>query len=226
MQRVVLAAVVLVGLGLAQPALAQYKTVSVHLGGAGSFPQSDSRDSFKDGWGFVGGVTWHATERFGLELDYSYNRHGLKGELFQVTTLDGSHSLQNIDVNAVYYTGGSDRSSLYLLGGGGAYRRNVEITNFEGYAGGIICNPWWFICYPGSVPVESVLGSRSRWDPGIDVGLGYQFSLGGDSKLFLEGRYHYVFGDRVEGASGEPLAGNRNEKATGQYLQIRAGFRF
>ena len=217
------AALVLGGIAVATPAAAQYKTVSVHLDAAGSFPMSDSRDSFKDGWGLGGGLTWHVNERFGLELDYSYNRHGLKGDIFQVTALDGSHSMQNIDVNAVFYPSGSDNSSLYVLGGGGAYRRNVEITRFEGYAGGIVCNPWWYICYPTSVPVESILGSRSAWDAGVDMGLGYQFAMGGESKFFVEARYHHIFGGEVEGPSA-PSSGNR--KATGQYVQLRAGFRF
>jgi opacity protein-like surface antigen len=211
------------------PALAQDKSWGGFIGFGGSFPMSDSKDSFDSGWNFTGGVAWNLSESFSLQADYSFNRHGLSPARLEATpldlvsALDGSYTQQNLFLNAVVFTNGSDNSSLYLLGGGGATHRNVEITRFAGYAGGIVCNPWWLVCFPGVVPVEQVLGSRSTWDPGANVGVGFQIDLGGGSggsKFFLEARYHYIRGDEFENPT------NETERSNTQSVSVSGGFRF
>jgi opacity protein-like surface antigen len=206
------------------PAKAQYNDWSGFVGFGGSFPVSDTRDNFKDGWNFSGGVAYNVSESFSLQADYSFNRYGLNGELFQVTDLGGSHTQQNLFLNALFFTNGSDDSSLYFLAGGGASHRNVEITRFAGFGTGIICNPWWFVCFPVSVPVEEILGSRSSWDPGFDVGIGFQVDLGGGSggaKFFVESRYQYIRGDEFE----NPITETKQRGNT-QYVSLSGGFRF
>jgi len=96
----------------------------------------------------------------------------------------------------------------------------VEITRFEGYVGGAVCNPWLLICYPVAVPVESVLGSRHAWDWGIDVGAGLNFKTGHSSSFYIETRYHYIFGNSYD------LPDGTTRKANGRYLPLTAGFRF
>ena len=210
--------------GVASPARAQYNQWGGFVGFGGSFPTSDSADSFKSGWNFTGGVAYNVSPKFALQADYTFNRYGLKGELFNVTDLGGSHTQQNIFLNAVIFTNSIDDSSLYFLAGGGATHRNVEITRFAGFAGGIICNPWWLICFPGVVPVEQILGSRSTWDPGFDVGIGFQIDLGGGSggtKFFIESRYQYIRGDEFE----NPIT-DQTERGSTQYVSVTGGFRF
>jgi hypothetical protein len=72
---------------------------------------------------FAGGFARDISPQFALQVDYSFNRYGLKGEIFQVTDVGGSHTQQNIFLNAVFFTNSIDESSLYLLGGGGATHR-------------------------------------------------------------------------------------------------------
>jgi opacity protein-like surface antigen len=208
----------------ASPAQAQYNSWGGFVGFGGSFPLSDSKDSFKNGWNFAGGFAYNASENFSIQADYSFNRYGLNGEVFRVTDLGGSHTQQNLFLNAVFFTNSVDESSLYLLGGGGATHRNVEITRFAGFGTGIICNPWWFVCFPTTVPVEEILGSRSSWDPGVNVGIGFQVDLGGGrggAKFYVETRYSYIRGDEFENPlTGSPQRGNT------QYITLNGGFRF
>ena len=220
----VLVVAFVLAVGAPSPAQAQYNDWSGFVGFGGSFPVSDARDNFKDGWNLAGGFARNISPKFALQVDYSFNRYGLKGEIFQVTDLGGSHTQQNIFLNAVFFTNSIDDSSLYFLAGGGATHRNVEITRFAGWAGGIICNPWWLICYPGAVPVEQILGSYSTWDPGFDVGLGFQIDLGGGSggaKFFVESRYQYIRGDEFD----NPITESKQRGNT-QYVTVNGGFRF
>jgi hypothetical protein len=222
-----------VGLVLAvagtSPALAQDKPWSGFIGFGGSFPVSDTKDSFKNGFNFTGGAAWNVSESFSLQADYTFNHHELSPARLEavpldLSELDGTYTQQNLFLNALIFTNGSDNSSLYFIGGGGFTHRNVEITRFAGYAGGIVCNPWWLVCFPGVVPVEQVLGSRSTWDPGVNVGVGFQVDLGGGSggtKFFVEGRYHYVRGDEFD----NPITEER-ERGNIQYVSVSGGFRF
>jgi opacity protein-like surface antigen len=222
--RVVCAVGLTLAVAGASPALAQDKTWGGFVGGGGSFPVSDTSDSFKNGWNFTGGVAWNLSENFALQADYTFNRYGLKGELFNVTDLGGSHTQQNLFLNAVFFTNSVDDSSLYFLAGGGAAHRNVEITRFAGWTGGTICNPWWLICWTVPIPVEQILGSRSTWDPGFDVGVGFQIDLGGGrggAKFFVESRYQYIRGDEFE----NPITDTK-ERGNTQYISVSGGFRF
>jgi opacity protein-like surface antigen len=214
----------MLAVGAAPPAQAQYNDWSGFVGFGGSFPVSDAKDNFKNGWNLSGGFARNFSEKFALQFDYSFNRYGLNGEVFQVTDLGGSHTQQNIFVNAVFFTNSVDDSSLYFVGGGGATHRNVEITRFAGWTGGLICNPWWLICDVVPVPVDQILASRSTWNPGFDVGIGFQIDMGGGSggsKLFVETRYTYVRGDEFD----NPITEGKQRGNT-QYVTLNGGFRF
>ena len=220
--RVVMVVGLLFAVAGTSPASAQDNDWGGFIGFGGSFPVSDARDSFKDGWSFTGGVARNFSEKFALQADYSFNRYGLDNKLFAGTDLAGTHTQQNIFLNAVIFTNSVDRSSLYFVAGGGATHRNVEVTRFAGFAGGIVCNPWWLVCYPGAVPVEQILGSQSTWDPGFNVGLGFQVPLGGGSaKFFVESRYQYIRGDEFE----NPIT-DQKERGNTQNITVVGGFRF
>ena len=110
--RAVLVVGLVLAVGAASPAQAQEKGWSGFVGFGGSFPVSDSADNFRNGFNFMGGAAWNPAEKVALQLDYSYNRYGLKGEIFQVTDLGGSHTQQNIFLNFVFFTSSMDETSL------------------------------------------------------------------------------------------------------------------
>jgi opacity protein-like surface antigen len=199
----------------AWPAAAQArKPFEFTVGGGATFPLSDSADRFDTGWNFTAGATWNASDTFGLRLDYLYSDHDVKGEIFD-TQLDATHVMQYASGSFVLQTPASDGPSFYVLGGPGLYFRSSEITRFAGTGVASYCDPWLFYCYTEVVPIEAVIGKRDATDWGVQGGVGMSFRVTGSARLFLEARYHYVWGDELGG-----------RRANGQYIPISVGVRF
>lgn len=189
------------------------KPLSFMVGGGASFPLSDSADRFDAGWNFTAGLTWNASDRFGLRLDYLYADHDVKGQI-EGLALDANHSLQYGAASFVLGTPAGDGPRFYVLGGPGLYFRAVEITRLDTFVTSF-CDPWLFVCFTGPVQVEQVIGSRDATDWGLQGGIGLSFRAGDRARLFLEARYHYIFGDEFEGRA-----------ANGQYIPITLGVEF
>ena len=98
--------------------------------------------------------------------------------------------------NLVYRGGGQDRPvGGYVLGGVGIYHRIVQLTSPSvGYT--TVCDPFWYVCYPAAVAVDTIIGDRSSNDFGIDFGGGITF--GHEAKFYVESRYHYVWGPTIK----------------------------
>lgn len=213
MRRAVLLITLLLGLGPQAEAQAD-KPFSFSIGGGASIPLSDSADRFDTGWSFTAGVAWHANDRFGLRLDYLYSDHDVAGEVFD-TDLDANHSMQYAAASFVLGTPRGDGPRFYAVGGPALYFRAVEITRFEGTSFQTFCDPWLYICVTDVVPIETIVGSRDVTDWGFQGGAGMSFRISDGARLFLEARYHYVFGDDFGG-----------QKANGQYIPITLGVEF
>ncbi|WP_158502018.1 outer membrane beta-barrel protein [Vitiosangium sp. GDMCC 1.1324] len=193
--------------------------VAFNAGGGAAIPISDAGGRFKDGGGAQMGVTYKFTKQLGLQAEYSYTRYGIQSDVLESQGVQGDHILQYGDLNAVYDVLPARPLSVYVLGGPGVYFRSVKISEFVGTGFAPYCDPWLFFCFNTPVSVEQVIGSRSRTDFGLNAGVGVSLKLfGGPMKLYLEGRYHYVFGGSIDTPSGP-------RKATGQYLPIVLGFR-
>jgi opacity protein-like surface antigen len=224
----------LVTLVASTPALAQstYADRPVHLniGGGFTVPVSDVADRFGTGGGFNIGMIVEPTPIFGVQFEYGYN--GLNGEETQVPlsatpvaavltngVIESHHSMHYLNVNGVLSTGGDSLFKAYAVGGTGMYYRSVSLTSPDiGYT--TWCDPYWYVCYPTLTEIDQVIGDRSSWDPGINVGGGVTFALGEDALFYVETRWHYMWGPEV--TDGEGVTRNAN----GQYFPVTFGFRF
>jgi len=223
---VVVFVVLVVALVGARSARAQIKPVTVNVGGGFTVPTSTVSDYFGTGFNFDFGVTFNFDEYLGLQLEYGFNDLGQKGSGFDLPTEEGDsvhfdlgHRTHDVTAKLVFH-GAGHAAGLYLLAGVGYYHRTVEVTT-PGTGSVLICNPWWYICYPAYVPVTQVVGSRSSNDYGINLGGGVSFPMGRSTALYVEARYHYVYGPTVQ----NPLTGT-TQKANGQYFPVTVGFRF
>ena len=118
--------------------------------------------------------------------------------------------------NLVVHSSKAAAAGAYLLAGTGIYHRIVQITSpSAGLA--TVCDPYWLVCYPVPVEVDRIVGDRSSNDFGVNVGGGITF--GRSAKLYIEARYHYVWGPKVE-AAGTTYSSNA------QYFPITIGFKF
>ena len=215
----------------APPAWAQdEKPVQVNVGGSVVMPLSGIKEDFGTGGSFNIGVIIvpPSAPHFALQAEYGYNH--LAGEDKTIPTsitpggavtgtalIESHHNMQYIDFNGILRGGG--KVSPYAIGGFGMYYRAVSLTTpAVGFT--TWCDPYWYVCYPTAVSVDQIIGDRSSWDPGINLGGGISFHIGEHSKFYVETRWHYMWG-----ASFTDTAGVEH-KANGQYLPITFGFRF
>ena len=219
---------------IAAPALAQYNDRAVHLniGGGFTVPVSDVSERFGTGGGFNIGMIVEppATPMFGFQVEYSFN--SLDGEdkfipLFATPTaigdgqalIESHHDMHYINFNGMLKTPGTSLVKAYAVGGTGAYYRSVSLTTPDvGFT--TWCDPYWYVCYPTAVEIDRVVGDRSSWDAGVNIGGGITIGLGEDALFYVETRWHYMWGP--EFTDGEGVTRNAN----GQYFPVTFGFRF
>ena len=204
---------------LALPAAAQEKVWSVGAGGGASLPSSDLGDRFDTGWNLQADVTYHATPTLGIQLGYGHHEFGAKADLFDFTALDGTQKIDNASLGLVLSTPRGRSVGAYLVAGGGLYFREVEITRLEGSLTVPFCDPWWGVCYTDTVPIESIVGQRSSTDLGVHLGGGLTIEAGDDLTLFVEARFHQVWGDQFDTPSGP-------RKSDARFFPITVGLRF
>lgn len=216
----------------AAPVGAQEKKVNFTIGGGWTITAGEVRDHLGDGYNFNIGLIFNLTETVGLQTEYSFNGLGEKRVQLPVspTPVAGAvdqdffanMNMQFFDVNLIFKPSVEGRTAPYALVGGGVYYRPVEVTTPSvGYVPGF-CDPWWYVCYPGGfVPVEEVVGERSSTDFGMDFGGGVNIGLGESASMYVEARYHYIWGPEVT----DPRT-QETRKANGQFFPITVGFRF
>ena len=210
-------AVVLPGVAAAQD------PVEFHIGGGVAVPVGDVADSFDTGFNFSTGLTFNANEAVGFMGEYQYFRFGGPDRSFDnVATptsdrilIESNHQMNVVDFNVVLRAGGTSGMRAYLLAGPGVYWRKVQLTTpTVGFI--TVCDPYWYVCYPTAVSTDAIIGDRTSTDFGINIGGGVNFGA-----FFVEARYHYVWGPKVETPGGGQSYGSN-----ASYIPLTAGFRF
>jgi opacity protein-like surface antigen len=210
----------------AHPALAQdAKPVNLLVGVGPTFPQSEVRQRFGNGYNFQAGIVFNIKPYLGLQLDYLYA--GFPGQKAIIggdtpTTVDLRHNMQAGLIDLVVRAGARrSRFGVYFLGGPALYTRRVSLTTpGTGTLPGF-CDPYWFVCYPPiEVPTDDVVGAHRSTDMGLNVGGGVNIRPGGGIVVFVEARYHYMRGPEFT------LQDGTTQQATGSYLPITIGLRF
>jgi hypothetical protein len=224
----------------ATPAFAQDdRPVEVNFGFGWSFPSTDFKNSFDAGWTGTIGATFFFRPDLGVSGEYTYNRMGGPEKTIDVFPtpvdvvsssgiLESNHQIHSGVFNLVYRKRSEDRPiGGYVLGGGGVYHRIVQVTTPSvGYTS--YCDPYWYVCYPTLVSVDTIIGDRSSTDFGIDIGGGVTF--GRQAKFYIESRYTYVWGPEITpqagtlpaDADGTPSSYSSNAS----YFPLTFGFRF
>lgn len=191
-----------------------------NLGGGVSFPLSDAADRFDVGGGFELGAGYQFQRRFGVQAEYMHTVYNVKGSVLTATGVDGTHRVQAGTVDGVFFVLPESKLGIYLIGGPGLYYRRVTISQLAGVAAVPYCDPWLYYCSTTVAPVSEILGARSSTDFGLNAGLGITLRIPGNLYLYLEGRYHYVFGPEFTSQDGS------KSHADGQYIPVMFGLRY
>jgi len=219
----------------AGPAAAQDKPVTLNIGGGFTGVYGDGADHIGNGGNFVLGVLVKTSPVFGIQGEYGWNGMKQKQLFINVsptpvaggvpTDFFADANMQYGDVNAVINPHTSGKLAPYFLAGLGVYYRPVTIsTPSVGFA--TVCDPYWYVCYPAAVPVEQIVGKRSSTDFGMNFGGGVNFKMTDHSAIYLEVRYHYIWGPSIDPQVNPLATGSAAKSANGQFLPITVGFRF
>jgi hypothetical protein len=196
------------------------RRIEFNFGGTVAFPTGPSANRLQVGGGFTVGTTLNIRREFGVQLEYGGNWSTLHGSALG-GALSGHAFQQYFDLNGVIRPMHGGAAGVYLLGGGGVYYRSVTVTRATGTSLAPYCDPYLFYCSVVPVTTSAVVGSRSRWDWGLDAGIGYNFFVAPPSfAVYLEVRYHYIFGPQFTDSSGS------KHSSDGQYVPITLGLRF
>jgi hypothetical protein len=152
--------------------------------------QEVSRFTFDVGGGFtqpVGNTGRHLDEGWNVRGGAGFNFSQYVGVMIQ----DGNVSVFSATLDPIVHLTPRSHFDVYLIGGGGLYRRTQEFTQ-PGLAAVTAFDPF-FGFYTAAVPTTQVLSSYTVNKPGVNGGAGIAFGSKWHGKFFAEGRYHRIF---------------------------------
>lgn len=204
---------------------AQDRRIHANIGGGPTFLLGDLGERFSTGWGPAFGITFDPTDNLGVQFEYAYRWFNLPEDTdIALGRLSANHQTHQLAFNLVAnLTPRDSNARFYVTVGPGMYHRTVEITEYVG--NGVICDPYLYVC--GTYPVDAVIGSRSGWDFGFNVGAGFGRRLGESSEFYVETRYHYVWGPEITSNTQLPAGTTSTGGSTNAtYWPLTFGFRF
>ena len=230
--RAALSGVLVVTVLAAAPVYAQSgRSTHFRIGGGMSTPLSDVADRFDTGGAFTLGLSFEPPDApLGLQVEYGF--HSLGGPETRIplmvnplatatgtALIESTHKVHYVVANALLQGKGIRRFQAYGQAGGGMYHRSVNLTTpdvgFTSY-----CDPYWYVCFAEPVEVDRVIGERSTWDPGVNLGGGVAIRLGPAASFYVEARWHYTWGPTFTNLDGE------EQHANGKYFPVTFGVKF
>lgn len=172
-----------------------------NIGGGPGFPVSPTSSFAHNSYNFVTGGGLNPGDYVKLNAEFMFHGLPVQHRISQQAGLsDVIGRLYSLTGNLLV---GSGRSkSVYLIGGGGWYRRTLEARQTVLVAG-TACVPawvWWNVpCANGVVSKDVTVGSRTSSAIGFNVGGGFTLPLGDSSaNFYTEIRYHHAFTKSTE----------------------------
>jgi len=178
------------------------QSFNFNVGAGPGFPLSRTSDFSGISYHFVAGGGPNLTPHVKFVGEFMF--HGLPPQqqvLDQLGIPSGKGRLYALTGNFLVGTG-NQRRSVYLIAGGGWYRRTVEAQETQ-FRAGEVCTPafaWWSVeCVNGIFPTDVTIASRTSSAPGFNIGGGFTFSPWLSAPYFYtEVRYHRAFTDKVD----------------------------
>lgn len=140
------------------------------------------------GYNFTLGGGWNFTKRFGVLLEYQFNKNKIPGATLAAAGFPGGNiNTHSLIVEPVVYQPITHTVGVYGLVGTGFYRKVTNFTEPE------LVGECFYFCYYGYT--NQTVENFSSVQAGIDVGGGiYWKAFGEDSnaKLYTEVRYKWI----------------------------------
>jgi hypothetical protein len=181
------------GASLLTPLQAQeYHRLIVDFGAGFTQPVGTTGTNLDDGWNIRGGVGVNFSRYVGAIVQLDYNSMGINSTtLSNIGFPGGDVHVFSATLNPIVHLTPRGHFDVYLIGGGGMYRRTEEFTQ-PGVASVTGFNPF-FGFYQFGVPTTQILASYTIVKPGVDGGMGIAFGSKWGGKFFAEARYNRIF---------------------------------
>jgi len=168
-----------------------FSRFSFELGGGGNAPVGDSSRYITWGGQFVTGAGYRFSPMFSTLVEFQYIYDKLPGDIIAQTGADGGHAdIWSFTLAPVIDLTPHHRTSLYITGGGGFYRK---ITNFTNPVDVLYC--YYYYC--GITTENVVIGHFSSNQGGWNIGGGVGYRFIGNMQLYAETRYLDIFSPAV-----------------------------
>jgi hypothetical protein len=153
-----------------------------------------------DGWNFAMGTGFDFNEKVGLTFEFMSNHLGLENSVLNNYSArlggiptDGDLHMWSLTLNPTWRFGIRRGVGGYLIGGGGYYHVNAQVTTPGVAYMPPYCDPWWGCWGGGVVSADKIVAEHKDDTGGVNFGGGITFNLGPNgTKLYVESRYHYV----------------------------------
>lgn len=152
-------------------------------------------DLFLGGATFAVGATYKPKRSpIGAWAELGYNGFDVNGPTLEAIGVQvGDLRIWSVTGGFIWPIHTKNKVDLYVLGGVGWYRAQVELLNpsFDTIPPG--CATWWDWCQPETpIPTAEIVGSRTATEPGYDGGLGLTFTVKNRSEIYIELKYHRI----------------------------------
>ncbi len=198
------------------------------IGNDTSFSQADVDAGYLSpslgwGWNLNAGVGWNFSKKFGVLLEYTFDRQAMNHEYLNAvsnaeaggpvssTGLGGNVNTWDFAVEPIYYLPMSHKNGAYVTGGGGFYRK---VSNFT--------EPVEEESYYGIISVPATVDHFSSNQGGGNLGLGvyHRLSEDGNAKFYMEIRYVFVDSPKADSSNSYQGSG------TQEVIPVSFGIRF
>lgn len=168
--------------------------IAIEAGAGFDAPVGNTKTAQTWGYNIKLGGGWNFNPKFGVLLEYEFNRTGIPDSVLAAVAAESGNSDLNGNVHVwgfsldpVYYYKTTGSWGGYVTGGGGFYRK---LTTFSTpvYLG-IGCD-YFYGCYP-QYSNETVSHFSSN-QGGLNIGTGFTHNIGNGAKLYAEARYLWV----------------------------------
>jgi hypothetical protein len=169
-----------------------------NIGAGPGFPLGSTNQFANISYNFVTGGGINLSPHIKMNAEFMF--HGIpvqKGIVDQLGFSDVKGRLYALTANLLIGGPIGHGKAVYVIGGGGWYRRTLEAKQ-TAFQAGTACSPYWSWwgeeCVNGIFATDVTVGSRTSSAPGFNVGGGLTYQLGDSlAHLYVEVRYHLAY---------------------------------
>jgi hypothetical protein len=215
------------------------------LGAGFTAPSGATGHNLTASYRFQAGAGYNFSKKIGVIAQFDYDHFGLpgsviaaqqtlyqslqitdsNGNLISISGLDANSHIWSLTLNPIFTVLQGERTSAYVVAGGGFYRKTV---NFTLPTTGYYCDYYGF-CY--QVTSNQNFDSYTNGAGGVNGGLGFTYKIGrfSNEKFFAEARYVWIDNQKINLTAQQAAAqGNYYPKANDRtsYFPVTVGIRW